>query len=64
MGKYVLFSIIVPDRTHFYRHTALPEVSNRIVGENSFTYYLKSQTIFLLMWGLQVSLFGRRNSLV
>ena len=31
-SSYSLFVTIVPDRTHSYRHTALSEISNRIVG--------------------------------
>ena len=55
--------VIAPNRTHTYRHTALFEISNRTVG-NITMHHLISCTIFLLMWDLQILLFGLWDSLV
>ena len=49
---------------HSYRHSALSEISNRIVEKNITAYYLISCAIFLPMRGLQILLCGLRDSLV
>ena len=51
--EFDLLSIhIVPDRTHSHYHTALSEISNRIVGE------ILLRTIFFSMCSLQILLFS------
>ena len=57
---------IVLDRTHTCCHTALSEISigNKGCEKNTTTHHLISRTIFLPMWGLQILLFGLRDSLV
>ena len=60
----ISITFIVLDSTHSYHHTALSEVLNRIVGKHITTHYLIVCTIFLLMWDLQILLFGPQDSLV
>ena len=46
--------ILVCNRMHSYRHTALSEISNEIVRKNITMHYLISHTIVLPMWGSQI----------
>ena len=41
-----------PQQRHSYRHTALSEIFNRIVGKNISTHHLISHTIFSSNVGL------------
>ena len=60
----LLASIIVLDRKHSCRHIALSEISNRIVGKILLRTIWCHAFFFLLMWGLQMLLFGLQDSLV
>ena len=51
---------IIPNRMNPYRHTALFDISNRIVGKYYYALYDITH-FFLLMWGLQLLLFGLRD---
>ena len=46
---------------HSCHHTALSEISNRIVGVHITTNYQLFCTILLPMWGLQILLFGLKD---
>ena len=52
----------VPNRTHSY--TALSEIWNRIVGKKLLRTSRYHALFFLLMWSLQILLFGPLDSLV
>ena len=60
------FTAIVPHRMHSCHHTALSEILNSIEGKYYYTLYIWYHmcTIFLLMQGLWVLLFGPWDSLV
>ena len=59
-----IYRILSLDRTHSWRHTGLSDISNSIVGGEIITHCQLVRTIFLPMWGLQIMLFGLRDSLV
>ena len=56
---------VATDRMHSYRHAALSEISRSRIGLwGNITHSLISHTIFLLVWGLKILLFGQRDRLV
>ena len=57
-GFILQIKIIVPDRMHSYHHTAISEISRRIVGK------ILPHTIFLQMLDLRILLFGLQDTLV
>ena len=59
------YSLSPTEHTRSYRHTALSEISNRIVwGKYYYALFDITHYFFFPMWGLQILVFSLQDSLV